>query len=83
MNKNTSDSCYRSIISSCVAGVIIIALQEHLVGHPIYAPRGARKRLLALAELIRLQMRAEKEKVTAVEVRRGGGLAECTIFLSV
>ncbi|CAN0034502.1 unnamed protein product, partial [Ectocarpus sp. 12 AP-2014] len=29
--------------------------------------RGARKRLLALAELIRLQMRAEKEKVTAVE----------------
>ncbi|CAN0375663.1 unnamed protein product, partial [Ectocarpus sp. 12 AP-2014] len=29
--------------------------------------RGARKRLLALAELIRLQMRAEKEKVTTVE----------------
>ncbi|CBJ49003.1 hypothetical protein Esi_0115_0046 [Ectocarpus siliculosus] len=48
-------------------GAFAYIQEEHLVGHPIYAPRGARKRLLALAELIRLQMRAEKEKVTAVE----------------
>lgn len=45
--------------------------QEHLVGHPIYVPRGARKRMLALAELVRLQMKAETRGVTtAMEVRR-------------
>ncbi|CAM9761994.1 unnamed protein product, partial [Scytosiphon promiscuus] len=48
--------------------------EEHLVDHPIYVPRGARKRILALAGLIRLQMKAEKDKSTkATEVRRGNG----------
>lgn len=46
--------------------------QDHLVGHPIYVPRRARKRILALAGLIRLQMKAEQDKATkAMEVRRG------------
>lgn len=51
--------------------LVLSRLQEHLVGHPIYVPRGARKRLLALAELNRLQMKAETSGVTtAMEVRR-------------
>lgn len=43
--------------------------QEHMAGHPMFIPQGARKRLLALSELIRLQMHAEEQNnMTAIEV---------------
>lgn len=42
-----------------------------MAGYPMFIPRGARKRLLALSELIRLQMKAEENKATtAMEVKR-------------
>lgn len=41
-----------------------------MAGYPMFIPRAPRKRLLALSELIRLQMKAEKDKfTTAMEVR--------------
>ncbi len=51
--------------------LVVSYSQEHLAGHPMFVPRGARKRVLALAELIRLQMKAESDKgMTTMEVRR-------------
>lgn len=51
--------------------------QEHMAGHPMFVPRGARKRLLALSELIRLQLKAEEDKAkTVMEVREGVGEEE-------
>lgn len=42
-----------------------------MAGHPMFIPCGARKRLLALSELIRLQINAEeKQTKTAIEVTR-------------
>ncbi|CAM9147585.1 unnamed protein product, partial [Pylaiella littoralis] len=53
--------------------------EEHLIGCPMFVPHRARKRLLALAELIRLQMTAEKKGVTtAIEARRTNGTLEGT-----
>lgn len=44
-----------------------------MAGHPMFVPRGARKRLLALSELIRLQLKAEEDKAkTVMAVREGG-----------
>lgn len=51
--------------------LVVFFSQEHLAGHPLFVPRGARKRVLALAELVRLQMKAESDKATTtIDVRR-------------
>lgn len=43
--------------------------QETLAAYPMLVPRAARKRLMALSELVRLQMKAEEDKATtAIEV---------------
>ena len=43
-----------------------------MAGHPIYMPRGARKRVMALAEFTRLYMKAEAEEdMTALKMRCG------------